>query len=70
MSYHEIKDPKPEWTERSGQQMIGKLPIRYVPTETTYDNPDKTNVFSISLNLDSSSTAEKEKSSNVEEGGE
>ena len=40
----------------------------FVLTETEYDNPEKTNVFSINLHLDSSTTAEKEKSGVVEEG--
>ena len=48
--------------------MIEKPPIRFVPIETEYDNPEKTNVFSISLNLDSSTTARKENSGIVEEG--
>ena len=41
--------------------MIGKPPIRFFPTEMAYNNPEKTNVFSTFLNLDSSTTAEKEK---------
>ena len=48
--------------------MIGKPPFRFVPTETKYDNPEKTNLFSINLNLDYSTTAQKEKSGIVEEG--
>ena len=48
--------------------MIGKPPIRFIPTETEYDNPEKTRVFYINLNLDSSTTAKKEKSDIVEEG--
>ena len=39
-----------------------------MPTETEYNNPEKTNVFSINLNLDSSVTAKKENSGVVEEG--
>ena len=59
MRQHEIKDLKPEWAERSGHKIIGNTPIRFVPRYTVYNNLEKTNVFSISLNLDSSTTAEK-----------
>ena len=45
--------------------MIGKLLIKFVPTETEYDYPKKTNVFSVYLNLDFSTTTAKENSSNV-----
>ena len=68
MSQHEIKDLKSEWAERPGKKTVGKQSIRVVSTETEYGNPEKTNVFSIFLNLDSSTTAKKEKSSVVEEG--
>ena len=61
MIQHKIKDLKLEWAERPGDKMIGKPSIKFVPAKTEYDNPEKTNVFSISLNLDSSTTSEKEK---------
>ena len=60
MSQQEIKDLKAEWAERPVNKMIGKPPIRFVPTETEYDNPEKTNVFFISFNLDLSTIAKKE----------
>ena len=47
--------------------MIGKPPIRFVSTEAEYDHPRKTDVFSVYLNLDSSTTATKENSGDVEE---
>ena len=68
MRMDEIKDLNPEWTERLGHKIIGKNSIIFVPMETVYDNLEKTNIFSISLNLDSSTTSEKEKSGKVEEG--
>ena len=48
--------------------MIGKPSIRIVPIKTEHDNPEKTNVFSMSLNIDSSTTADKENYGVVEEG--
>ena len=68
MSKLVIKDIKPEWAERQGNKMIRKPPIMFVPTETEYNNPEKTNVFSINLILDTSTTSEKENSEVVEEG--
>ena len=46
MSQLEIKDIKPEWAERTGNSMIRKPPIRFVPTETEYNKPEKTNIIS------------------------
>ena len=68
MGQLEIRDNKLEWVERPGNKMIGKPPISFVPTETDYGNPEKTNVFSMSFNLDSSTTSEKENFGVVEEG--
>ena len=48
--------------------MIGKPFIRFISPETEYIKPDKTNVCYIYLNLDSSTTAKKEKYGVVEEG--
>ena len=59
MAQREIKDLKLECAERSNHKMIGELPIRFVPTEKVYDNPENISVFSISLNLYSSTTTEK-----------
>ena len=40
--------------------MIGKPPIMFIPTETEYDYPEKTNVASVYLNIDFLTTAAKE----------
>ena len=67
MSQHEIKDLKPERDERPGNKIILKKTLclsqpRLILTTRI------TNVFSITLNLDSSATVEKEKSGVVKEG--
>ena len=64
---NEIKHIKPEWAEGPGYKMIGKPTTQILPCVTNYNNPEKTNIFSIYLNLDSSTIATKEKSGDVEE---
>ena len=68
MSQLDIKDIKTEWVERPGNKIIGKPSIRFVTTKTEYYTPEKNKLFSICFNLDSSTTAKKEKSGVVEEG--
>ena len=67
MNLKEIKYINPQWSKRSGHKIVDKPSIRFVRADTEYDNPDKTNVSFVYLNLDSSTTAAK-KSGDEEEG--
>ena len=61
----EIKDNNLEQAERMVHKNIGNPPIRCVPSVAKYDITEKTSVFSVYLNIDSSNTASKENSNDL-----
>ena len=54
ISFVQLSDCKPEWTETQGKRQVADASVRFIPVVSPYDNVKLTaHSFSLALNLSS-----------------